>query len=245
MYLYRDYDAASGRWPSRDPIGERGGVNLYGFVGNDGMNQFDFFGLAEKSVQVSFGIAGTDSKTGGGTTRKGGYWAYGTGVGYGSITITRYWVPEETKDILSKADIKVQGTINQGFTVNCNSGSVKKWDGTAQLIGPTTKVTSDLQVAGIGVGNTQSFDPASARTSDAMNVKVTLDSTGTTKTISWGVDGSAVIDNEVSFKINAELAAKGWSAGLNFLHSASSRIIAKGKGNGSVTCKCTSPGNWE
>jgi RHS repeat-associated protein len=32
-------------WPSRDPIGERGGVNLYGFVGNDGVNWWDILGL--------------------------------------------------------------------------------------------------------------------------------------------------------------------------------------------------------
>jgi hypothetical protein len=30
---------------NRDPIGERGGINLYGFVGNDGVNYFDFLGL--------------------------------------------------------------------------------------------------------------------------------------------------------------------------------------------------------
>ena len=33
-------------WPSRDPIEERGGVNLYGFVENDGVNQWDILGLA-------------------------------------------------------------------------------------------------------------------------------------------------------------------------------------------------------
>ncbi len=32
-------------WPSRDPIGERGGVNLYGFVRNDGVNLWDVLGL--------------------------------------------------------------------------------------------------------------------------------------------------------------------------------------------------------
>ena len=31
-------------WPSRDPIQERGGVNLYGFVGNNGVNQWDYLG---------------------------------------------------------------------------------------------------------------------------------------------------------------------------------------------------------
>ena len=45
-YLYRYYDPLTGRWPSRDPIGERGGVNLYGFVGNDGVSGKDKLGLA-------------------------------------------------------------------------------------------------------------------------------------------------------------------------------------------------------
>ena len=30
---YRVYDPALGRWLSRDPIAERGGINLYGYVG--------------------------------------------------------------------------------------------------------------------------------------------------------------------------------------------------------------------
>jgi RHS repeat-associated protein len=44
-YGYRFYDPANGRWPSRDPIGERGGVNLYGMVGNDAVNRMDVLGL--------------------------------------------------------------------------------------------------------------------------------------------------------------------------------------------------------
>ncbi len=44
-YGYRYYDPVTGRWPSRDPIGEKGGVNLYGFVGNAGVNTLDILGL--------------------------------------------------------------------------------------------------------------------------------------------------------------------------------------------------------
>jgi RHS repeat-associated protein len=44
-YTYRYYDPVTGRWPSRDPIEERGGVNLYGFVWNDGVNWIDLLGL--------------------------------------------------------------------------------------------------------------------------------------------------------------------------------------------------------
>ncbi len=41
---------ASGRpcWPSRDPIGEAGGVNMYGFVGNEGVGKNDPWGLTNE-----------------------------------------------------------------------------------------------------------------------------------------------------------------------------------------------------
>jgi RHS repeat-associated protein len=44
-YGYRYYDPNTGRWPSRDPIAEEGGINLYGFVGNDGVNWVDLLGM--------------------------------------------------------------------------------------------------------------------------------------------------------------------------------------------------------
>lgn len=37
------------RWLSRDPIGERGGPNLYAFLGNDGVNRVDVLGLDDWS----------------------------------------------------------------------------------------------------------------------------------------------------------------------------------------------------
>jgi|GEM_PF-3515865 len=43
-YGYRWYDTGMGRWVNRDPIEESGGVNLYGFVGNDGVNGIDSLG---------------------------------------------------------------------------------------------------------------------------------------------------------------------------------------------------------
>ena len=45
-YGYRYYSPALGRWMSRDPIEEKGGLNLYGFVGNDGINYLDPLGNA-------------------------------------------------------------------------------------------------------------------------------------------------------------------------------------------------------
>jgi uncharacterized protein RhaS with RHS repeats len=46
FYGYRYYDPLTGRWPSRDPIEERGGVNLYEFVGNNGLCKVDKLGLS-------------------------------------------------------------------------------------------------------------------------------------------------------------------------------------------------------
>ncbi|MGB0155105.1 MAG: RHS repeat domain-containing protein [Verrucomicrobiales bacterium] len=45
-YGFRYYDAVSGRWLNRDPIAERGGWNLYGFVKNNGVGRIDLFGLS-------------------------------------------------------------------------------------------------------------------------------------------------------------------------------------------------------
>ena len=43
-YGYRYYDPLTGRWPSRDPIGEMGGKNLYGFVFNNAFACYDYLG---------------------------------------------------------------------------------------------------------------------------------------------------------------------------------------------------------
>jgi RHS repeat-associated protein len=63
-YGYRYYDPKTGRWPSRDPIEEEGGINLYGFVGNDGVNKWDLLG---NSVKLPPGL--------------GNYWGTQAGVG--------------------------------------------------------------------------------------------------------------------------------------------------------------------
>jgi hypothetical protein len=44
-YGFRYYDPRTGRWLSRDPIGERGGVNLYGFVENSTATFIDRIGM--------------------------------------------------------------------------------------------------------------------------------------------------------------------------------------------------------
>ena len=44
-YGHRYYDPVTGRWRSEDPIGEVGGMNLHGFVENDGVGRIDVLGM--------------------------------------------------------------------------------------------------------------------------------------------------------------------------------------------------------
>ncbi len=47
LALYRAYSPTLGRWISRDPIGEEGGLNLYEYVHNNPANLIDILGLRE------------------------------------------------------------------------------------------------------------------------------------------------------------------------------------------------------
>jgi RHS repeat-associated protein len=46
----RDYDAESGRWTSKDPIGFSGGDNWYAYVGNEPINLIDPSGLSVMTI---------------------------------------------------------------------------------------------------------------------------------------------------------------------------------------------------
>jgi len=43
----RTYDSKTAKWLSRDSIAEQGGYNLYGFIGNDGVNLIDYLGFED------------------------------------------------------------------------------------------------------------------------------------------------------------------------------------------------------
>jgi RHS repeat-associated protein len=66
-YGYRYYKASTGAWLNKDPLQELGGLNLYGFADNDGINKGDSDGrelieggeaiIADLAVQISVNYA--------------------------------------------------------------------------------------------------------------------------------------------------------------------------------------------
>jgi len=58
------YDPNIGRWISRDPIGETGGVNLYEAVRNNPMRWYDYLGLDPRPVDGGFGFTGQQDHPG-------------------------------------------------------------------------------------------------------------------------------------------------------------------------------------
>jgi integrase/recombinase XerD len=83
-YQYRYYDPKTGRWPSRDPIEEEGGINLYGFVGNEPCSYVDRLG--EMSFKdIAFSSVGWDKS---GNIPPGGQ---GFPIGLGGARIQIIW----------------------------------------------------------------------------------------------------------------------------------------------------------
>ena len=55
-YGFRYYDPLSGRWLSRDPIGEAGGLNIYRFTANNALNYLDILGALPYSPYPGSGV---------------------------------------------------------------------------------------------------------------------------------------------------------------------------------------------
>jgi RHS repeat-associated protein len=139
-YLHREYDPPTGRWPSRDPIQEGGGMNLYDCVHNDLANGLDALGLKTYRLTGAFWL-GTDLWT-------KQVWASRTSLcgcigrkHLGDISLRYAWVDASSSVSVASAWPAVWSWINEHYPVS--SGG---WN---RLTNPTS----------IGVGVAFEFTP--------------------------------------------------------------------------------------
>jgi RHS repeat-associated protein len=106
-YGYRYYNPSTGRWPSRDPMGEQGGLNLYGFCLNRPIDDVDLLGMGLLENMANLMGSVGDNLTFGLTAqaRKGLNWmffdgdSYDSGVNTGSGWYTAGTITEVTVEI--------------------------------------------------------------------------------------------------------------------------------------------------
>jgi RHS repeat-associated protein len=120
-YGYRYYHPQTGRWINRDPIEENGGLNLYGFVGNDGVNRADHLGLLDVNIfPKDEGICKYGDKAGNDEPDKitvGGHGNASGMIDSGGNPIS----PKKLADIV-KANPKFDGK-KPVLLMSCNTGS--------------------------------------------------------------------------------------------------------------------------
>ena len=105
MYQFRHYAPQLGKWPSRDPIEEEGGINLYVFVNNTPTQYIDEFGLAVavpvfKRIMGSLNPFTDDSPFHAYLEFYGnsaGFSPNGSLVGYGIINVPDLWGGNKTE----------------------------------------------------------------------------------------------------------------------------------------------------
>jgi RHS repeat-associated protein len=114
-YGYRHYVPEVGRWVGRDPIGEKGGVNLYEMVGNWVVNHIDRLGLAlvegPPLTGLPPGTGGTrdSSSPGGGAGYEAGDYAPSR---KGENKVNR---DRKTCEVWIESSVTYTVTISQGF----------------------------------------------------------------------------------------------------------------------------------
>jgi hypothetical protein len=109
------YKTASGRfkWLNQDPIQERGGINLYGFVGNNPVNNFDPFGLqlANPYAAEAFSPGSTFLNGNPGGVSVGQYLSLmGVGIGGAALAATGIGVAADAYGATLLAALGIGGT---------------------------------------------------------------------------------------------------------------------------------------
>lgn len=242
-YGYRYYSAQTGRWVSRDPLGERGGLNMYSFVRNDVPNGIDVLGLAPELVSVTVHMTGYGDATAetkiGRSYKKGGHWELYMGIGH------PIWVTEwgfEEKLLKEVAGIETVFDVFHKLRVDCETEKVELAAGNPVILGGATTLTTTIDSGPISLTVTQDVDNSSARMD--INGSPSVTAADGKKTIKVDVSAWAVLALTVKTDVNLTLEAPGWSITVGGSNSKTQRILADvDKHPVEVGCQCKD-GKW-
>ncbi len=117
----RFYSAEMGRWVSKDPIGEEGGINVYLFANNAPFAWYDAIGLLSKTTTYHYNVPSTQMMTMPDGTRAAGsaqvtVWQFA----YSSESCGFLWLKQRLVDYDPKVAVEIK--INADFTPGTQAG---------------------------------------------------------------------------------------------------------------------------
>jgi RHS repeat-associated protein len=150
-YGYRYYNPSTGRWPSRDPIEEKGGLNLYGFNCNQPISKYDLCGLITKTVRDGVWSQADISTS--------PVWAPKDATTYGGLigsNILRFaWIDADTQDSIQSSNPNLYNWVTTNY--KWNQSALDQFDANA-YIGAGIAIEFVPSACGIKNGKTVSWN---------------------------------------------------------------------------------------
>jgi hypothetical protein len=204
-YGYRYYNPELGRWGSRDPLGEDGGLNVYGFVRNSPIIAVDYLGNAKIEIKVGFYGAGAVAQNQGDRGTIGNNYMGYIFRGAKIEQFLHYENQEALKFIIKDMD---SNGDNQMSGNECNNATIKiiaySW-GAPSAIWVTRKLND---------GNLGKVGDVTICCKVPVFILMLLDPVR-----KWWAPGSEVVENNVEYLINLYQHKSGWGTHDTILHA--------------------------